>query len=226
MTPPKFRPVGRDGVTPADQRIAELESGNASLRDRVAFLESELGARAGAERQMVRTIAPRIERPTDAELLQLFGIVSAKWPQTIASRNEAEAVKLFSGAFSYLSTSVSHADKRSRWAMSAWVDRAEEFLRRVGRSIDMKPGAIAAACAALGFSHGPLTGEPPSWDFWIAEGSHALPGPGHWRGLLKGGALRPPIETARRAEDPRGRGVTIEGGDERVGAGPKGILTW
>ena len=111
----------------ADRHIAELETENASLRTRVAFLESKLAAQAGGPVQMVRTIVPTVESPTPDEMRRLCAIVSAKWPQARSSRNADDALRRFTNAFAYLASSVSHSDKRSRFAASAWVDRVRRL---------------------------------------------------------------------------------------------------
>ena len=202
----KFRPVGRDDPSLADREIARLEDENAKLRDRVSYLESKLASQAAGSTNMVREVIPRVELPTQNEMKQLFQIVSAKWPATIASKNSDEAFVTFSAALRYLCANVSHSDKRSKYAMSSWIDRAEFFLRSVGIQTDVKPGAIAAAAAALGYQHSSLDGSPTGWDFWFSEGQHNLPGPKQWRGLLKGAPLKPAIDEAQKAWDRLHRG--------------------
>ena len=217
-------------ITPAaaDQHIAELETENASLRTRVAFLESRLAAQAGGPVQMVRTVVPTVELPTPDEMRRLFAIVSAKWPQATSSRNADDAIKRFTDAFAYLASSVSHSDKRSRFAASAWVDRCDAYLRTIGRPASSGFGAIALAAAALGFSHAPFIESPTGWDIWITEGNYRPAGSAYWRALLAGEPMQAPIETPQKGRgwSPTDNRVRISGGNELVGERKGWIETW
>jgi hypothetical protein len=213
----------------AAAEIARLEQALAERDARIAALEQQLAERVSDPVQMVRTVVPRVEYPTCDELRQLHDIVAARWPATVAKKGPAESLRAFTAALVYLAANVSHADRPTQYAMSFWIDRANDHLRQIGRSAHVSPGAIAAAACALGFQHTPFEGS--GWDLWISEGAYKLPDPSYWRSLLSGAPLRDPVEVRRRKlwDPTTGRGVTITGGDGRVGQGPigpRGAQTW
>lgn len=226
-------PIDKDDP---DRRIAALEARVARLESRLAAIELRAPQPKPtppprAEEPSVRimqTVAPaNIAMPTPDEMRRLHDIVTARWPATVASCNADEALAMFGTAFAYLAANVSHADRRTKYSIGSWCDKAEWHFQSIGKSGDVRPGSLAAAAAALGFAHTAFTGPPFSWDLWIGEGGHRLPDPKYWRGLLKGVvALKPPIDEAKGQSRYPVAQPTISGGDGAVGPVTGRVDTW
>jgi hypothetical protein len=171
-------------------RVAELEAQNAILRD-----EAEL------RRRRPRFIAgTRVTMPTDAELLELSGVVLAAFPvlQRAAARPDVFD-REFRNSFIGIATLPRRADGKldHQFAAVTWIDRSADALQRMGLGTDQSLCSLTAAALAHGdVAYSPLDRFPHDLEFGFGN-YHGAPAGDAWREVLAPRRLRAPTPLAR-----------------------------
>jgi hypothetical protein len=122
-----------------EQRIAALESENHDLRNRIAMLEAGRQPKKPAppvdEEGVKITVAlpaahPK-HLPTDDEYHSLLRIVVARHPR-LKFGNEDEELESFRASFHYVCSLTKTAQPVTKYALSWWIDGAQQWARDAG----------------------------------------------------------------------------------------------
>jgi hypothetical protein len=181
-----------------NSRLAALEAENADLRVRLSRLETPAEPKVAPPQRddvgvRVTTIIPKSANlPSEDESRALLKLVHARFPQLkcqytrwLSPDDELES---FRAAFAYVSSLTKTEKPTKKYAVSWWLDEAQEWCRKVsvqGRILSLMPSVIA-------------TGDVPySMDDFTAMWVHPYRvgkpiDTSAWRKLLNGGDLLAP----------------------------------
>jgi hypothetical protein len=167
-------------MTP-EQRIADLERENATLRSRLRH--------AGL-------MPPPADLPSDSECDQLLTLVEQRHP-ILAVPNDSQHKRAFLNAIHYL-TFAHRVPEFSKYAATVFLDEANGWLNRFTIPGGTTLKAFTAAAIVMRFIYADLGQFPYGLEFGIALGSSGRPIAG-WRNTLAEGRVPSPTESKRRA---------------------------